>query len=435
MANKRDKEKLRPPPLRWGWLQLMPPDTRGKVDVHPRLFWKGVANDDSDPLLLAGMELCLAWSPVEDDRSREYVVSAIVLKSFLAQYVHPLRSSITVYDYAVDLLQAVDPSTEYGKLLANQRFRGLDDGNADVTVRSLRMRLFIGNPDKGSRQLFRSRTKCGRFPQGVELPSNTILQPPILLPEDCEIAEDGNPVATAAGTPEAPLSNLEVDRMWELTGFVAEWLLDRQGNHRKRLKRREECRGKVEAARAAEVGPRAEVERLLAELESARTLETQRTTELELARKLYKESETAGQRELSIATAAVRSAENEIRRLEGVYKKEFRLLVEAYQQHGEGSPQHVTATERTTKAKANWDATPAKLEAVKRAIPPIEARLRARERQLSGPVQFAESQLKAAQAQVQKLSAEHTAAVETLKALTTATTLVVNEADEYANSV
>lgn len=434
---KRDKQRSRDraPPLRWAWSQLMPASTRGTTTHKQRIYWKGIPQEGDDPLLLAGMELCVAWTPDPDDRTRELIASAIVLKQYLARYPAANFSGVFLYDYSADLLQVVDPSTEYGRMLAHQRFRGIRDDSAGVTIRPLRLRLAVGDPPKAVRQLFRQRTKCGRFPHGIELPSFTVVDPPQMYADDCTVSPDGTVAPGATGTAQPALSDLEVDRLWEFAGMAAEWLLDRAGNRAKRVQRREETRLAVESARAAENEPRALVESLTAARDAAVALEARRVEELAAATTALKEGQFAYQRERGIANSAVTSAENDVRRLEGVYRKEFRLLTDAYHQHGDGSPEHTAASTRVVKAKAQWDAAPAKVEAAKKALPPIEARWTATERRLSAAVQQAEANLRSARSELEAVTAKLTEASAALKLCTDATALAVNFADDYASSL
>lgn len=431
----RKKEFARVPPLRWAWSQLMPAATRGSSSHKQRIYWKGIPRDGNDPLRLEGMELCVAWTPDPDNRLREMAASAIAFKEFLAQYPLPGNSRITLFDYAVDLLQVVDPTTEYGRMLAKQRFQGLRDASAGVTIRPLRLRLLVGDAPKATRQLFRQRTKSGRFPHGIDLPQFTVVDPPQCYPDDCVVNDDGSVAADATGTSQALLSDLEVDRLWELAGMVAEWLVDRQGNVAKRVRRKEETQQALLAVRAAEQEPRALVEALTAVRDAAAALEAKRVEELEAVNLKLQEARQEYQRERSIAVSAIRSAENEIRRLKGVYDKEFRLLTEAYRQYGDGSPQHTSAATRTSQAKGKWDAAPAKAEAAKLRLAPIDARWAERERKLSREVQFAESQLGVARREVEKAGAKLGEAEAALKIATDATALAISVADDYVNSI
>lgn len=395
---------LDPSSLCRAWLLCVKPVTTGGENVFQRLFWKGMPNDHHDPLAIAGMELCLGWRTRGADPADEIIVSTIAIQKFLKMYKHSPK--MFFYDYRIELLQLVDGA--YGELLAKQDFQGLRDRNSDVSSKELRARLYIGRPDAEMRKSFRREAK-------IELPDFTVLRPVAFLPADAELNSQGVPILPEDKSFSDTLSNLEVDRLWELSGMIAGWISWAPENvhHRKKLK--EQALAALTASATAQASANTRVQELTTELALAIRKRDQERLELERREKSFDQERKSYSLQIRDHHIAVTKATNEIRTLQGIRRKELETVSALRSSKGEASDEYNRAIERFSIVQKRLSDAPRNLEQANTQLASAKNQWERLETQLIAEVNFSRQRLAPLEAEVKRLTEAHIAAESALK--------------------
>jgi len=262
--------------LRKAWMNLGKKATRSQANVDSRLHWGGLPNEERDPLMLAGMELRLSWRERGTPIENEVIVSIISIVKFLGSFTDPKNPAITWNDYRLQIMQSTEPNSHYQQLLSQQKSVGIrPEASASVTIQEYRARIKVGPPTKDLQGAFYLQFK-------INLPSVTLMDGILFKPVDVPVDELGNfPIINATrreklkglpGNLVDQMSDLVIDRIFELQGMVAEWLQDRKGNRERRLKKSAKAIVTLQVALASKRGL-CEAVKLTTEAISSKTAE------------------------------------------------------------------------------------------------------------------------------------------------------------------
>ena len=221
-------------------LKRAKPATREMGKVVARSAWQGMPSEDSgDPLHLAGMEHVLSFYPDEDSRRlwRDAAdVSAICIDAYIGASESEYRGTYQLYD--ARFVQLVDPESQYGKLLARQEMQGEVSQEEDlkyVTERKVTLAVLAATPTRREAKVFKIND--------APVPSRVLLDFPVAIAVCRE--PDDRPICTRVKQDllTDKLSDLEIDRLWELGMAVVNWIISPSHSLKWRKKEKERLTG------------------------------------------------------------------------------------------------------------------------------------------------------------------------------------------------
>lgn len=231
--------------LKIAWLNLIPGKaTKGSPNVASRLYWAGLPNkDENDILALKGMELRLTWRGHDAPPTEEHIVSQILFEEFLGIRTDPKNSQITWHDYLISIIQSTDPESAYGKLISRQRRTGGQrDDRLGISIQNFRARIYVG-PLLENLKPHLGKVLKGKFPARtlrdlvrISAP-DTKLDEQGYLPEDKLLPSAKLRLLSKSGSLINQLSDLAIDRLYELQGMLAEWHFNLSANKKDRPKK------------------------------------------------------------------------------------------------------------------------------------------------------------------------------------------------------
>ena len=370
------------------WLTLFRPATRRIGPFSSRVCWGGVPTlDSNDPFCLVGMELLLIWYPSEEDKLN-FVngepVSSFTIDQYMGEFA-PEQVAHRVHEYEITVMQLVAADSEYGRMLAAQRNRGLLSEAGDVLERKLRILFAAGPLPQKDRAIY-----IANDVEPIDHGLLTIVVPYLRRSEGDQL-KPGE--ALLEGTAQNQLSDLEIDRLWELTAFIAAWLYSPKENAVARHERKQTILTQKEKLRTELEQNLAKLAELQGQLDELRVEISASSEKAEGQLAQFEMKKRALELELIEARAALSHQENEISRLAGVFRQKFREVTQAVRSHGANSSEcrdlqraaehskskHDTAVAeaktaelRLEELKAGYDARVLKLQrelASERAIP------------------------------------------------------------------
>ncbi len=240
--------------LKKAWMNFKPvTSTRNAPNVDSRLFWVGLPNQDTKDFLgLQGMELRLTWRDPGQSITEEVIVSQIVFNDHLCSFNDPDNRRVTWHDYRVSIIQCADSESAYGQLIQQQRKKGIaSEEKLYVTEQIFRCRIKIGPIIDHLKSKFRQYL-------GDNFPSVTLRDGIILSPLDTVIDEMGylpvdklligakRRIIQRKSSFLDSLSDLVIDRIYELQAMVAAWHFNLNDNKVKRFKRSKDVKRELQ---------------------------------------------------------------------------------------------------------------------------------------------------------------------------------------------
>lgn len=327
------------------------------------------------------MEHVLLWYKSHADRAmreNDSLVSSIRFDKFLGKYPLNVRGTAHVYEAAFS--QLADPTLPYGQLLARQDILATDHiGDEQVILRAGYLLLNVAPPTREESQLCRAHK--------LEPPELLLVDAPLFLrewkPGNRTITEYIREVNVASS-----LSDLEVDRLWDLGSALIRWIAGPALACRIRNYDKDKMEASLDEASRA-------VDEVTSELERSRTAllseQAKRATvqaAVSSAKDILDAAERDHRNQLGKANSAVTLAKNEIGRLRGVHLQILRQSAGTIKTDGE-CPDSLEA--RVVKIQQQREAAPQVLKDAEAALEALESQWPQRRDQLSANLTRAEA--------------------------------------------
>jgi hypothetical protein len=304
--------------LKRNFLQKIRPATKNHDSIISRFVWNGMPEESPcDPFGLSGMEHLYVTYPDESSKRAwidETQVSLVKISTYLGSEKSPNRG--VYHRYEGSIIQMIDPTTSYGTLLTQQNHTGHfnpEDCDAAVVERKVHFILSIDKPAKEEARLFTQ--------WGMTAPLWMLLD--ILIPlratdtyQDISIIDQLRTLSL-----EKDLSDLEIDRLFEISAEIAAWIAHPSLSIEQRRKEKHRLEVELEAIliKIEPLRENLEVQELI--LESSTIEQEKLTREMQDKKKVLDSFQREVELEMASASLRRSNLENEKRRLEGVHQQ------------------------------------------------------------------------------------------------------------------